>query len=309
MNETTIEAEISLSPSNNAIVCGVKTYTCELNEEPFDITSITIGRPPVAIDESDFQCVSENREYIWCEFPRNDYCNLHTFFRLFMIRSFHRSECDLVSRGDRNHFDSRTETCLFPAGHRSLTFELESQNIIGTTRTIFYINHYDFIRPAGPKMLEVKDITSTSAKVEWNLNVKLLNIDRMFEYEFATVSQHGTENSFVTMSFEVNEKLYHVVDNLYPYTEYKLKVRVRVIPMKQRKLENLYWSNWSTTTFQTTASKPNLAPMIVPGAYSFKEIKGDLVTLEVYWQHIPTKFQNGPGFKYNISALSKRGDR
>ncbi|XP_055641349.1 cytokine receptor-like isoform X2 [Toxorhynchites rutilus septentrionalis] len=309
VNDTTIEAKIIISPSNEATACGVKTYTCKLNQTPLDISSVSIGRPPLPIDESDFMCVSENREYIWCEFPRNDYCKLNTLFRLSMIRSFNSSECDLQNNGERKLFDSRTESCPFFAGHRSLTFELEATNMFGSTRTIFYINHYDFIRPTGPKMLEVTDIASTRVKVGWNLNVKLLYIDRKFEYEFEIASQHGVVNSSVTMSFDVNEKLYHTLDNLYAYTEYELRVRVRVIPMKPRKFENIYWSDWSSVTFQTIPSKPNRAPVIVTGGYSFKERKGDSVTIEVYWEHVPMSHQNGPGFSYNISAISKSGER
>ncbi|KAL1403823.1 hypothetical protein pipiens_005550 [Culex pipiens pipiens] len=53
--------------------------------------------------------------------------------------------------------------------------------------------------------------------------------------------------------------------------------------------------------------KPDQAPKTVPGAFSFKAWHGKLATFDVYWEHIPKYLQNGPGFRYNVSAVSDTG--
>ncbi|XP_058814384.1 cytokine receptor-like [Topomyia yanbarensis] len=311
INATTIITEVDLQPSNESEVCGVKTYVCKLNQTIVHSTTVFVGRAPTRIDPADFKCVSENREFLWCEFPRNDHCDLNTLYKLSMIRHHVQSECALEGRlGDRMRFDSRSDTCLYSAGHRSFTFELESLNVIGRTDMEFHINHYDLVRPAAPKLLQVINITTTRVDIAWNLNARLLNLDRKFEYQFLLVSEYGLEqSSFVTKSFDVAEKNYHTIENLSPYTGYELSVRVRVVSIAPRNAENEYWSDWSSAKFRTKACKPHQTPVTAPGAYSLKEIKGDFVTAEVYWQQVSPLLHNGPGFSYNVSAISTEGER
>ncbi|XP_058450475.1 cytokine receptor-like [Malaya genurostris] len=310
-NVTTITVNVKLHPGNESEVCGVKTYVCKLNQTIVDSTTVFVGKPPVLIEPSDFKCISENREFLWCEFTRNDYCNLHTLYKLSMIRHHVPSECVLDPHVDKQmRFDSRSNTCQYSAGQRSITFELESQNVIGRTVMEFHMNHYDLVRPVAPSSLQVLNISTTSVDVAWSLNEKLLNLDRKFEYQFLFVSEFDLKkNIFATMPFDTNEIMVYSIHDLTPYTGYELFVRARVVPMAPRKAENEYWSAWVQTNFKTKSCKPNQAPITAPGAYSLSNFKGDFVTVEVYWQQVSQLLRNGPGFKYNVTAVSKTGER
>ncbi|KAL1403824.1 hypothetical protein pipiens_005551 [Culex pipiens pipiens] len=109
-------------------------------------------------------------------------------------------------------------------------------------------------------------------------------------------------------STESNSSVFdYPIQNLNPFTEYKLGVRLRVIPRSVRLLDEEYWSGWSWTFFKTEARKPDVAPRTIPGAFSFKDHKGDRATLEVFWEPMLESQWNGPGFRYNVSAVSDTG--
>ncbi|XP_055543191.1 uncharacterized protein LOC129728763 isoform X2 [Wyeomyia smithii] len=312
VNDTTIELKVDLLHNNESTICGVKTYLCRLNQtREVHSTTIFIGEPPQPIDLADFRCISENREYLVCDWPRNDYCNLHTWYQLVMIRHHMPSSCELVELpAGRIQFDSRSETCSYSATQRSITFELESRNFIGNTTIEYHFDHYDLVRPAAPKFLEISNVTTTSFDVTWSLSTKLLNLDRQLEFQFLLVSEYGVEESaFTNLSFRRDERLSHSLQGLTPYTHYKLSIRLRVVPNQPRPSENDYWSDWSSATIKTKACRPFQAPATLPGAYSLREITGSFATVDVFWLKIPQYLHNGGRFRYDVSAIDKSGTR
>ncbi|XP_053694650.1 cytokine receptor-like [Sabethes cyaneus] len=314
VNETTIQLEVDLPLNDESSVCGVKTYTCSLNQTTVvHSATVYVGKPPRPIDPADFRCISENREYLVCDFPQNDYCSLNTLYKLALVRHHISSDCALekVDPSERIKFDSRSESCPYSAGYRSFTFELESHNAIGETVAEYHFSHYDLVRPAAPSSLEVANITTSSLDFAWSLSKRLINLDRQLELQFLLVSEYGVEkNAYSIISFNANDtRLYRSFADLTPYTQYVLSIQARVVPLKPRASENDYWSDWSHITFKTKACRPYQAPTTLPGAYSLLEITGSYVTVDVFWLKIPQHLQNGPMFRYNVSAIAKSGQR
>lgn len=311
VNDTTIEQKVDLQHSKESEVCGKKTYTCKLNQTVVHSATILIGKAPPINDLTDFRCISENRDYLVCTFPHSECMeSVSTKYKLEMIKHHESSNCMLEKLSDKTiKFDSQSGWCPFSARDRSFTFELKASNVFGKTETEIHLNHYDFVRPAAPRVLEVLNISCTSLDVAWNLNSKLINLERQLEFKISLVSDYEDKTTSTNRSFEANERLYHHLHGLTPYTQYKLSIQARVVPMKPRVSESDYWSQWASTTFRTKACRPTKAPVTVPGAYSMREITGNFATVDVFWLKIPHHLQNGSSFKYNVSATDKSGQR
>ncbi|EAT48648.1 AAEL000309-PA [Aedes aegypti] len=305
VNDTTIIHKVDLRNGDESTLCGVRSYICRLNRSLIAMRSIYVARPPPAIKPADFKCISYNRKRLVCQFQRDNSCGLYTEYNLSMIRLSSQSVCNLTDNGTMLSFDSSSDTCVFSSGHRTLTFRIEGTNKIGKTESTHLVDHFDIVRPEEPSDLDVSFLDITSVNLTWSMSFLLYNLNRSFEVEFHLITKHGVIQTFVNLSLSKDKKIMHHFEDLYAFTSYELRMRVRVIPKSERNFEEDYWSEWSSIEFQTKPCKPYEAPRILSGAYSFKERRENLVTIEVYWEQIPEHRYNGPGFGYGIYALSQ----
>lgn len=309
VNDTTIIHKVDLRNGDESTLCGVRSYICRLNRSLIAMRSIYVARPPPAIKPADFKCISYNRKRLVCQFQRDNSCGLYTEYNLSMIRLSSQSVCNLTDNGTMLSFDSSSDTCVFSSGHRTLTFRIEGTNKIGKTESTHLVDHFDIVRPEEPSDLDVSFLDITSVNLTWSMSFLLYNLNRSFEVEFHLITKHGVIQTFVNLSLSKDKKIMHHFEDLYAFTSYELRMRVRVIPKSERNFEEDYWSEWSSIEFQTKPCKPYEAPRILSGAYSFKERRENLVTIEVYWEQIPEHRYNGPGFGYGIYALSQSGQK
>ncbi|XP_062551882.1 cytokine receptor-like isoform X2 [Armigeres subalbatus] len=307
INDTTIIHRVDLQTNEESSICGVKNFICRLNRSLIQMRTFYVGRPPPPIKPSDFKCISHNRQRLVCQFRRQHSCGLFTDYHLSMIRLNSHSTCNLTDDGTTLSFDSNSDTCVFSAGHRNLSFWIVATNIIGKTESMQTVDHFDIVQPEMPGNLHVSSLDVTNVNITWSLSLLLYNLNRSFEIEFRLMSKYDTQQSFKNISSFTSKQMMHQFENLFPFTNYELKMRVRVVPKSLRYFEDEYWSEWSSIQFQTKACRPYAPPRILPGAYSFKERRGHLVTIEVYWELVPEYRQNGPGFGYDIYALSQTG--
>ncbi|XP_065075262.1 cytokine receptor-like isoform X2 [Ochlerotatus camptorhynchus] len=271
--------------------------------------TIPVARPPPAIKPSDFKCISHNRKFLTCEFKRQNSCRFPTNYKLSMNRLGLLNDCELNDNVSMLSFDSRSETCMFSAGHKNISFLVDSENIVGKTETTIIVNHYDIVRPSAPTSLQVPFVNSTSIQATWDLSIMLLNLDREIEFEFLMISKYGNNTSFKNMTFEKGVPMVHQFNDLHAFTSYELKIRARVVPKSVRNYEDEYWSDGSSVRIRTKACRPYQAPRTAPGTYRFKERSNKLATVEVYWELVPEYLHNGPGFGYDVFAVSESGQR
>lgn len=309
INDTTITHEVDLRVSNESSVCGNKNYVCRLNRTFIGWKTIQVARPPPPIKPSDFKCISHNRKFLTCEFMRQNRCHFFTNYNLSMTRLGQLSDCELTDQVSRLIYDSRSETCIFSAGHRNISFIVAGENIVGRTNTSITVSHYDIVRPSAPENLQVLFVNSTSVQATWNLSIMLLNLDREFEFELQMISKYNINTVFKNMTFEKGIPMMHQFNDLHAFTRYELKIRARVVPRTVRNFEKDYWSDWFSVLIHTKACRPYQAPWTAPGAYSFKERRDQQATVEVYWELVPEYLHNGPGFGYDVFALSESGQR
>lgn len=306
-NDTTIVHKVDLQHNNESTVCGVKNYICRFKRSLIAMRSIYVARPPPAIDPTDFKCISYNRKRLVCQFERQNSCGLFTEYNLSMIRLSGHSECNLTDNGTVLSFDSNSDSCVFSSGYWTFSFRIEGKNRIGKAESTVVVDHYDIVQPEAPSNLQVLFLNVTDVMIKWDLSFLLFNLNRSFEVEFHLNTKYDVIKKFVIMNLTKGEQMTHQFNALHAYTNYELKMRVRVVPKSLRHFEEEYWSDWSEIKFQTLACRPYEAPRILPGAYSFKERRNNLVTIDVYWERVPEYRYNGPGFGYGIYAMSQTG--
>lgn len=307
VNETTIIHEVDLRHNNESTICGVKTYICRFKRSMLAMRTIRVARPPPAIKPTDFKCISYNRKRLVCQFERQNSCGLFTEYSLSMIRLSGHSVCNLNDTGTMLSFDSVSDSCVFSSGHSMFSFRIEGKNIIGKAESTFEVDHYDIVQPEAPSNLQVLSLNETDAEITWDLSYMLYNLNRSFEVQFHLITKYDVTETFATMNLTKGEQMKYQFYDLYAYTSYELKMRVRVVPKSLRHFEEEYWSEWSVIEFQTLGCRPYDAPRILPGAYNFKERRDNLVAIDVYWEQVPEYRYNGPGFGYGIYALSQTG--
>uniref|UniRef100_A0A8D8MXT7 Leukemia inhibitory factor receptor n=1 Tax=Culex pipiens TaxID=7175 RepID=A0A8D8MXT7_CULPI len=306
LNESTI---VAVQQVNGAALesCGVRKYICYSGGSGLDVARITVGWIPAKILPAEIRCISEDLRDLRCEVPIKRPCDLETSYKMMMNYRFGSSLCSVEVVGGSLVYDSSDENqrCMYRNGLEVLRFELEVINAIGSRVMSFELNNYDLVRPGPVGRLRVTNVTSRDLETRWIEEMSLDHLQRTFEYQFQLISDYGSNISTVektpTMIYQYSVK------NLQPFTNYTLKVRLRLVPNSPRSFDDQYWSEWSSVSFKTLASKPDQAPKTVPGAFSFKAWHGKLVTFDVYWEHIPEYLQNGPGFRYNVSAVSDTG--
>lgn len=309
INDTSITHIVNFQVSDESTICGSREYVCRLNRTLIGMKTISVARPPPAIKSSDFRCISHNRKYLTCEFRRQDSCRFTTNYKLSMNRLGLISSCELTEDGSTLSFDSRSETCIFSAGHKNISFLIGGANIVGATEATIVVDHYDIVKPSAPKNLRVSFVNSTSVQVTWDPNMMLINLDRDIEFEFLMTSKYDSESSFRNMTSSKDACIVHEFDDLYAFTSYELKMRSRVVPKSVRNFEDKYWSDWSSVQVVTKPCRPYQAPRMAPGAYSFKERREGLTSVDIYWEPTPEYLHNGPGFDYDVFAISQSGHR
>uniref|UniRef100_A0A8D8H0N4 Cytokine receptor n=1 Tax=Culex pipiens TaxID=7175 RepID=A0A8D8H0N4_CULPI len=300
INTTTIEAKIDLLNIKQSDVCYSKSFRCTYNDTTLDAKDIHVGRPPAPIEfQRNFKCFLFGLSEQYCEFTPLSNCDKAAEYRLFTKGILFNASCDLEKKNGTYFYSSNTTSCYFPASD-NVTLILEAVNSIGSRTMYFTVNH-DFVKLRGVSGTTLTDITSDSAVIR-NNESNLKYVERSFDYQFMLISKYDTR---LIDSTESNSSVFdYPIHNLNPFTEYKLGVRLRVIPRSVRLLDEEYWSGWSWTFFKTEARKPDVAPRTIPGAFSFKDHKGDRASLEVYWEPMLESQWNGPGFRYNVSAVS-----
>ncbi|EDS44052.1 tyrosine phosphatase [Culex quinquefasciatus] len=306
LNESTI---VAVQQVNSGMLekCGVWKYTCYSGGSGLDVARVTVGRIPANILPAEIRCISEDLRDLRCEVPIKRPCDLETSYKMMMNYRFGSSLCSVDVVGGNLVYDSSDENqrCIYRNGVEALRFELEVINAIGRKVMSFELNNYDLVRPGPVVRLRVINVTSRDLEIRWVQEMSLDHLQRTFEYQFQLISDHGSNISTVektpTMIYQYS------MNNLQPFTNYTLKVRLWLVPKTPRSFDDEYWSEWRSVSFKTLASKPDQAPKTVPGAFSFKAWHDKLATFDVYWEHVPKYLQNGPGFRYNVSAISDTG--
>ncbi|XP_055598482.1 cytokine receptor-like isoform X2 [Uranotaenia lowii] len=283
-------AKIDLT--NETELCGVNRYFCFYKDKPVvEPKSVYVGRKARMVSEDDILCISENRKYLTCDFTAIEYCDLPTIYTLSVARS--GSLCALHYSKDLNlwRFNSSTKRCEYQSAHKEITMKLESENKFGKTAMNFTINNYDLLRPGLIENFKIFEITTRSVLVEWSLPKSPMDAHRLFEFQFS------------------DQKQTHTIEDLLPFTRYKLQIRSRLALPKARNFEDVYWSDWVSTVFATEACAPELAPLMIPGGYSIRKRINNRITVDVYWKGVPEQFWNGPEFGYDVEAISSSGVR
>ena len=92
------------------------------------------------------------------------------------------------------------------------------------------------------------------------------------------------------------------MSDLYPYTLYTYKVRLRSATANETQLDKL-WSPFATKKARTKAAIPQKPPVMTMG--SFEVVSHDIQkrSVYVYWRQIPIFERNGPNFRYTVTEV------
>ena len=162
------------------------------------------------------------------------------------------------------------------------------------------------VRPKSPEKLQVSDIQTRQLDLTFKLDLHLHLFPPGFVSETYYKSEYNpnwtpTERKWLNASFE---EFSETLENLYPFTNYDFKVRIKSNATNET---NEIWSDFSAYTATTVSDVPQNPPQTTQG--SFEQIVHQMQkrNVYVYWRQIPDFQRNGPNHRYIITDVREGG--
>ncbi|XP_014662056.1 PREDICTED: neuronal cell adhesion molecule-like [Priapulus caudatus] len=171
-------------------------------------------------------------------------------------------------------------------------------NDVGWKEETYHVIYDDIIKPDLPQDFKVdkNSVESSSFDLTWNHPYGMRAYGAQLAYEVKYWSEWDKSSP---MEIYVGHYLNATISDLIPYTDYTLNLRTRM-----DRVNNYYWSNYSSIINKTAADVPYVAPAIVQGAY--KSVNSDdMRNITIFWQDVAESDRNGKNFVYTLSVKSE----
>ncbi|KAJ6644668.1 Cytokine receptor [Pseudolycoriella hygida] len=273
--------------------------TCYLNNTSgVDMTRVYVGYKPKPV--LNFKCISYNWQSMKCSFQRSSNPVASRYELTYSIdnKSLQTNRCPL--NGDYNRtfwctLDFNNLKAVYRQNYANYYFTLTSTNDLGVLTERFTIDHYGAVIPDPVEKLEIKNITTYSALVQWNIPYQLKTFPRNLIHlvNYTSEFSNGVWNQLYISSHEqlTNEILLKSLE--FANVWYDVRVSIKV---QNASYEGM-WSNFTSTTFRTLSRIPDEPPKVDASGFNVD----DNGNIYLYWNELPVSKKNGNNLTYNIT--------
>ncbi|KAF8777452.1 Cytokine receptor like protein [Argiope bruennichi] len=298
IDEFTVEyaVENASFKENGIYSCYVPTLT-EKTPQLVCMSSVSVGYPP--LNATNFTCISLEYTNLTCTWnePVNNVKTQYILQDLLHDNKFFKRQCPVPIKPSGCQYRLDTKP-VYVQSQEYLSFILVGRNSLGESKQYFKIKHYEIIKPGVPTFIQFSNVRETSLVI--NISApKGLQYREFVEglvysikyYSVSTLLNITKEVSITTVSGNADLTL----RDLVPHTVYDFEVRCHL----NIKSDKFMWSDSKIATELTKSDVPYLAPVVHSSAFDYQNIAGNR-TITIYWQPVPSQFENGEDFFYYI---------
>uniref|UniRef100_A0A182R1P4 Fibronectin type-III domain-containing protein n=1 Tax=Anopheles funestus TaxID=62324 RepID=A0A182R1P4_ANOFN len=304
LNVSTIEFAVERAESNENY-----QYTCKVDgTNGIGIRTVQIGHKPREV--KDFKCRAPLWDkYMVCTFTPdiNTIATTYDLKHNFVSPIQQNYNCSLVADNQTNQ-----TKCIIDIsnGYRRIekkyNFILTAKNPLATLTQYIVVNHYDVIIPNIPLEVEIKNITSNSAILQWKKWYKYKHFGFqtfICEIKLLSIFDNNVWHTVSTDELMLNDVQYTLPLRNLPYAATSYDVRIRMRMNSTEEGEDL-WSNFTSCLFDTLPRKPDTPPDVAIGGFEDSNEKD----MYVYWRELDDWQHNArSGFYYNVTVIGPKG--
>ncbi|GBM92723.1 Cytokine receptor [Araneus ventricosus] len=281
---------------NGIYSCYVPTLT-EKTPQLVCMSSVSVGYPP--LNATNFNCLSLEYTNLTCTWnePINNVKTQYILQDLLHDNKFFKRKCPVPIKPSGCQYRLDTKP-VYVQSQEYLSFILVGINSLGESKQYFKIKHYEIIKPGVPTFVQFSNVRETSLVIN-------ISAPKGLQYrEFVEGLIYSIKYYSVSTPLNITKEVLVTTDSgnanltlqdLVPHTVYDFEVRCHL----NIESDKFLWSDSKIATEITKSDVPYFAPVVHSSAFDYQNIAGNR-TISVYWQPVPSQFENGEDFVYYI---------